>query len=59
MNHEIEIQKNIEDSEKEKEKIKKQIQKMRTQNDKQSENTRLQKLEKEIKEYIDKNKQLE
>jgi len=36
MNHEIEIQKNIEDSEKEKEKIKKQIQEMRRKNDKQS-----------------------
>ena len=59
MNHEIEIQKNIEDSEKEKEEIKRQIQEMRRKNDKQSQNTRLQQLEKEIKEYTDKNKQLE
>ena len=59
MNHEIEIQKNIEDSEKEKEEIRKQIQEMRRKNDKQSQNTRLQQLEKEIKEYTDKNKQLE
>ena len=59
MNHELEIQKNIEDSEKEKEEIKKQIQEMRRKNDKQSQNTRLQQLEKEIKEYTDKNKQLE
>ena len=48
MNHEIEIQKNIEDSEKEKEEIKRQIQEMRRKNDKQSQNTRLQQLEKEI-----------
>jgi chromosome segregation ATPase len=59
MNHEIEIQKNIEDSEKEKEEIRKQIQEMRRKNDKQSQNTRLQELENEIKEYTDKNKQLE
>ena len=59
MNHELEIQKNIEDSEKEKEEIKKQIQEMRRKNDKQSQNTRLQQLENEIKEYSDKNKQLE
>ena len=57
MNHEIEIQKNIEDSEKEKEEIRKQIQEMRRKNDNQ--NTRLQELENEIKEYTDKNKQLE
>ena len=59
MNHEIEIQKNIEDSEKEKEEIRRQIQEMRRKNDKQSQNTRLQELENEIKEYTDKNKQLE
>ena len=59
MNHEIEIQKNIEDSEKEKERIKEQIQEMRRKNDKQTQNTELQKLENEIKEYTDKNKQLE
>ena len=59
MNHEIEIQKNIADSEKEKEEIRKQIQEMRRKNDKQSQNTRLQELENEIKEYTDKNKQLE
>ena len=59
MNHEMEIQKNIEDSEKEKEEIRKQIQEMRRKNDKQSQNTRLQELENEIKEYTDKNKQLE
>ena len=39
--------------------IKRQIQEMRRKNDKQSQNTRLQQLEKEIKEYTDKNKQLE
>ena len=44
MNHEIEIQKNIEDSEKEKEEIRRQIQEMRRKNDKQSQNTRLQEL---------------
>ena len=59
MNHEIEIQKNIEESEKEKEQIKKEIQEMRRKNDKQSQNTKLQQLENEIKEYTDKNKQLE
>ena len=59
MNHEIEIQKNIEDSEKEKEEIRRQIQEMRRKNYKQSQNTRLQELENEIKEYTDKNKQLE
>ena len=59
MNHEMEIQKNIEDSEKEKEEIRKQIQEMRRKNDKQSQNTRLQELENEIKDYTDKNKQLE
>ena len=59
MNHEIEIQKNIEDSEKEKEEIRRQIQEMRRKNAKQSQNTRLQELENEIKEYTDKNKQLE
>ena len=59
MNHEIEIQKNIEESEKEKELIKREIQEMRRKNDKQSQNTRLQQLENEIKEYTDKNKQLE
>ena len=59
MNHEIEIQKNIEESEKEKEQIKKEIKEMRRKNDKQSQNTKLQQLENEIKEYTDKNKQLE
>ena len=59
MNHEIEIQKNIEESEKEKEQIKKEIQEMRRKNDKQSQNTKLQQLENEIKEYTDNNKQLE